>query len=168
MNKITSCLLGALLLTAQPMNQAQVQAQSLFISLSKGQSAQQQQTDTLDCAHWANSQTSFDPANATPNYSPPHHSASQPQPAAPPSTGNMRGGAAAGAAIGAIASDSSTATEVPWQAPLSVALNKAATIDTPAVNGQQQNSSNQRLNPLPSSVTISAPTAPASKGEATA
>jgi hypothetical protein len=66
-------------------------AQQLFIYPQRGQSAQQQQQDRFECHQWAVQQTGFDPTMAMP----------PPPPSAAP-TSSAFGGAARGAAIGAV------------------------------------------------------------------
>ncbi|UKD17194.1 glycine zipper domain-containing protein [Burkholderia aenigmatica] len=78
---------------------ASAQQQPIYYP-AKGQSAQKQQTDTAECQVWAKQTTGVDPVALA------QRSAYSPAP--PPQGGMLRGaagGAAAGAAIGAIAGD---------------------------------------------------------------
>ena len=70
-----------------------------FVYPAKGQTPQQQQKDEGECYTWAVQQSGFDPAK------PPAQAAapSAPAPQAPKPTGGRVRGAAAGAAVGAIA-----------------------------------------------------------------
>jgi hypothetical protein len=95
MKTTRAIITGLALLTALP-----VAAQEMFFYPTRGQSAEQQNTDRGECHVWAVQQSGFDPAN------PSAHATTQPVP--PPQGGPVRGaarGAALGAVGGAIAGD---------------------------------------------------------------
>ncbi len=82
-----------------------------FVFPAKGQNAEQQKKDEMDCFTWAKQQTGIDPIA--------QQTAAQPQQPAPkadaPKGGTVKGaagGAAAGAAIGAVAGDAGTGAAV--------------------------------------------------------
>jgi hypothetical protein len=66
----------------------------VFLYPKKGQSAEQQQTDKMECASWANQQTGFNPT--TPAPTPDQFASGQPV-----TQGGAVKGAARGAAVGA-------------------------------------------------------------------
>jgi hypothetical protein len=72
-----------------------VQAGDFYIYPSKGQSQQQQQTDTSECQQWAGKQTGFDPTDLP----------TAPAPTEAPPGGEVVKGALLGTAIGAITGD---------------------------------------------------------------
>lgn len=73
-----------------------VGAQSdVFLYPKKGQSTEQQQTDKMECASWANQQTGFNPT--TPAPTPDQFASGQPA-----TEGGVVKGAARGAAVGAV------------------------------------------------------------------
>ena len=67
----------------------------VFLYPEKGQSAEQQQTDKMECASWANQQTGFNPT--TPAPTPDQFASGQPV-----TQGGAVKGAARGAAVGAV------------------------------------------------------------------
>ncbi|ART82108.1 hypothetical protein CBP31_05275 [Oceanisphaera profunda] len=96
MHKIKHGLMVAILFVTSQ----QVLAQEVFIYPSKEQSPELQEQDQFECYNWAKTNTGYDPTNNTPasNASANQH------------TGGVARGALGGAAIGAIAGDSSQAT----------------------------------------------------------
>jgi hypothetical protein len=95
MKKVFRCGLLGLLLAGFSCYSA---ASDLFIYPAEGQSAEQQDRDKYECYNWAKANSGYDPANPG---SPPA-SASQ-------KSGGVVRGALGGAALGAIAGDSSKA-----------------------------------------------------------
>ena len=89
------------LLLATMLGATTVMASDLYVYPAKGQSADQQGKDEYECYQWAKRDTGFDPMAAP--------TASSPAPSTQQRRGGVARGALGGAAIGAIAGDSSDA-----------------------------------------------------------